>query len=148
MGGADLHILSGKFSVAAAMLTAMAVVLSCAASGAGGNPANVSLVEINDEFGEWLAQADALLAEGKVADAVRAYQALLVKGRRASFKAGDGRYVSFARVVAGRIGKLDAGAMKLYRTLYDPQASRLFTQAADSLDRKGLREVANSYFHT
>lgn len=106
------------------------------------------LAAVNEEFQEWLAQADSLLANGNVTEAVRAYQALVVKGQRVVHQVAPGLFVSISKVASTRIGGLDAEAMTVYHRLYDAQAEQLYRQAVAEMDRAVLRRVIAHYYHT
>lgn len=128
-------------ALAPVLLAALAM-LAAGAQRSASEPAGAQELE------EWLAQADRLARDGRVAEAVQAYQALLMRAE--SVVPGDvaGQSPSFSRVVGGRIGQLDPQAMRLYRALYDPQAEAIFRPAVAELDRAALTRVVAHYFHT
>lgn len=111
-----------------------------------GNP--MSLVPLNEDQDNWLTQADQLVKDGNLAEAVRAYQALVVRGEQMVHRVSPRQFISISSVAADRIAGLPEEGLKLYRTLYDPQAQELFEQARQSLDRSSLRRVVLHYFHT
>ena len=128
----------------------LAVTALCAMSPAGAAPDTtpMPLVAVNEEYQEWLSQADELLKAGNLAEAIRAYQALVVKGEKVLHPVGKRRFISVSRVAADRIGSLSEEGMKLYRSLYDGQAAKLYAVAGGDLDRSALRRVVAHYFHS
>ncbi len=163
-----------KPALAAAMALAIALVGSPAAAQAPGRQKMpkvrsaagsarrqpVPLVALDEQYAEWLAAADTLRDEGSYAEAVRAYQALIVKGGRAVIAGGAAgesaddsgdlrrRFLSIPRVAANRIGALGPEGIAAYRSQFDAPARQLLDQGRRELDRKSLGRVAAHYFHT
>ncbi len=106
------------------------------------------LVDLNEDYQQWLLQADKLLAKGNVTEAVQAYQALIEKGQQVLYRAGPKRFVCVSKIAAERVGALGPEALAMYHTLYDPPAEQLFSEASRDLERRVLVRIVNDYYHT
>jgi len=150
-----MRLAQGKSFCAGAMARLGAVALAAAlAAGAGAAPAAddvaelMSLVDVNEQYQELITQADELLKEGKTAEAIRAYQNLLIQGRNIPSRAGDRRFLPVSWLAARRLGSLSTEGLTLYRRLYDPPARQLFNRARRDLDRPVLARIVANYYHT
>lgn len=140
--------MSKSFSAPFGYLLAMSALLMGWPSAAIAQPGELPLVNVNEDHEQWLRQADDLLEQGETAEAVRAYQALLVNTPDGRIQVSPGRFISVAAVAEQRLGDLPEEAMRFYRSYYDPQAEALYNQAVAEGDRTLLARVISEYFHT
>ncbi|KKL96315.1 hypothetical protein LCGC14_1845710, partial [marine sediment metagenome] len=83
------------------------------------------------------------------ARAIEILQALLNRREQCFVPTSDPRrYVSLAVRATEVIGAMPEAGMKLYRSLYDPQAERLLAAAGQEYDLALLREIIARYFHS
>ena len=119
------------------------------ASGAATDAKPPQLVNADDEWAVRLAEARDLAAKGSYDRAIEILQALILLPDSGFVAMPDGRlYVSLWSRISDVIGQMPPAGLKRYRRLYDPQAQRLYEQAAGAGDTVALRQIVYRYLHT
>jgi len=109
----------------------------------------VPLVNANDEFAGYLRKAQEQIKAGQYAPAIKVLQALIRKQDSGVVATGDGRqFISLWLTANQLIGMMPPAGLRHYRTLNDPPAGQLFTQAIAQSDTAGLRKIVNEYLHS
>ena len=97
----------------------------------------------------YLRKAAEQIKAGQFDQAIAILQALIQRPEGGFFPESDGRYVSMRTKASELVGAMGEKGLKLYRSLYDSQARRLYEQAlASSRPEEGLRRVSERYLHT
>jgi outer membrane protein assembly factor BamB len=146
---------AGALAAAAALPahTAEAQVAAKVAVARPGTPSPTGpmpLVQVDDELVGALHKAQEHVDAGRHDEAIEILQ-LLIKRPDSGFHVGkDGKHFVSLRLKAHEvIGNMGAKGLRLYRTLYDPQAERLFEEAmASEKPAAQLRKLAEEYLHT
>lgn len=106
-------------------------------------------VNADEEMIGFVRQAEKLIAEGTYDRAIEILQALINRDEAGFYPLGDGqRFISIRQRASDLIGSMGPEGLKLYRSLYDPQAQRLFEQALAEGNMPALRAVGLRYAHT
>ncbi len=107
------------------------------------------LVNADDELAGFLEQAQDFAKRGSHGRAIEILQAMILRTDGGFVASADGRhFVALWRKANDVIGSMGPEGLKLYRTLYDSQAQRLYEQACESGDTAALRRVAYRHMHT
>ena len=113
-------------------------------------PNGVFLSEPDDRSVRVIRRAESCRAEGKWADALAAYQVLIDDGISADFPAGygagaEGVYIPINEYCRRRMLNLPGEAVRVYRTLHDAEAAKLYERAAAAKSPDLLADVALRY---
>lgn len=115
----------------------------------GAGPRPIPLINIDEEMGGYLNDAQEMIARREYARAIEVLQALLGRVEQCFVPTPDPRrYVSLALRVTEVIGKMPPEGLKLYRSLHDAQAEQLFARAASERDEAALGDIVRRLFHT
>ncbi len=107
------------------------------------------LVNVDEEMGEYIKDAEKMIARKDYADAIEILQILLDRPGQCFAPTEDPRcFITLTARVNEVIGQLPPEGMKLYRRLYDIKAGRMFRAASERFDESALRDIACRYFHT
>lgn len=107
------------------------------------------LVNADDELAGFLEQAQDFAKKGSHGRAIEILQAMILRTDGGFIASADGRhFVALWRKANDVIGSMGPEGLKLYRTLYDSQARRLYEKACESGDTAALRRVAYRHMHT
>ena len=118
-------------------------------SNASGRAKPMPLVNIDDTLGGYLNTARDCIEANEPLRAIEILQRLINLTETTLIADGDGRrYVSMAYKAADLIGSLGEEGLALYRSMYDPQAQRLFEEALSAGDTAALRKIAYRYLHS
>jgi len=129
----------------------MAMPIIARPGGTGATPATgtVPLVNADDEFAGYLRDAQRYIKEGHYAPAIKVLQALIRKQGSGVVATGNGRqFVSLWLTANQLIGSMPPEGLRHYRTLYDPPAEQMYTEAVDRSDTAALRRVVHEYLHS
>ncbi len=117
--------------------------------GSGDSAKPIPLINIDEEMGGYLKDAQEMIQHQDFPRAIEVLQALLGRVEQCFVPTADPRrYVSLALRVSEVIGSMPPEALKLYRSLYDPQAEQLYQRAVRERDEAGLADVVRRFFHT
>lgn len=107
------------------------------------------LMHVDDEMVEFLRKAAEDIKAERYDQAISVLQALIQRGESGFYAEGPGHYVSLRTKARDLIGAMGDKGLRLYRSLYDPQAGRLYEEALASVSPElALRRVAERYMHT
>ena len=113
----------------------------------GGKPP--ALVNADDELASYLASARKNIKDGNYDRAIEILQALIDKPDSGFVANTDGKqYVALWHSANEALAGMGPEGLKLYRRLYDPQAEKLFEQAAGTQDTAALRRLTQQFLHT
>ena len=118
-------------------------------TGPGGATGMVPLVNADDLYAGYLRTARDQIKNGQYAPAIKVLQALIRKRDSGVVSTGDGRqFVSLWLTANQLIGSMPPAGLRHYRTLHDPPAGQLYTQAISRSDTAGLRKIVHEYLHS
>jgi len=109
----------------------------------------IPLVNADEELAGYLAEAQRLIEQGEHGRAIQILQALILRSDSGFLVLPDGRrFVSMQVMANEALGRMDGDGMRLYRRLYDGQASQLYQQGISAGSERPLRRVTRCYRHT
>jgi outer membrane protein assembly factor BamB/tetratricopeptide (TPR) repeat protein len=107
------------------------------------------LMHVDDEMAGYLRTAAEEVKAGKYDQAIQILQALIQRPESGFYAEESNRYVSMRIKATEMVGAMGEKGLKLYRTLYDPQAKRLYDEAlASDCPDLNLRRLGERYLHT
>ncbi|MDP6542886.1 MAG: PQQ-binding-like beta-propeller repeat protein [Phycisphaerae bacterium] len=108
-----------------------------------------ALVNADDELASYLVGARKSIKDGNYDRAIEVLQALIDKADSGFVADADGKqYVALWQRANETLAGMGPEGLELYRRLYDPQAEKLFQQAASTQDSSALRRLTQQFLHT
>lgn len=109
----------------------------------------VPLVNADEEMASFLRQAQKLIEDKRYDRAIEILQAIISRDNSGFYaEEQDGVYTAIRLKAVDVLGSMPPEGLRLYRALYDPQARKLYEQAAVSGDIGTLRRIATDYAHS
>jgi outer membrane protein assembly factor BamB/tetratricopeptide (TPR) repeat protein len=133
--------------------TRPAGVLGRGARGADANSSGrakpLPLVNTDEDLAGYLNQARDCIDGNEPLRAIEILQRVIDRPEASLIADPEGRrFVSLASKASELIGTMDAEGLALYRSIYDPQAQRLYEEALAAGDAFALRRIAFRYLHS
>ena len=149
LAGACAALLAGAGPARAEGGAAAGRLVAAGLPGATTPPPGSQLVSADEEVADYLKQAEDYIKEKAYNRAIDILQTLVLRADSGFVPVDKGHRFIALRLVAGDlIGKMPPEGLGRYRTLYDPQAQRLYEEGVAKGDTATLRRLIARYQHS